>query len=71
MLKLLLGRAGTGKHIFIHIEWHMTTLAGELDGPDLPQGWVWAGREALRDTYAVPNAFRSFEKTVLDRLGHF
>ena len=49
----------------------MTALAGELDGPDLPQGWVWAGREALRDTYAVPNAFRSFEKTVLDRLGHF
>ena len=67
----VLERAGTGKHIFTHIEWRMTALAGELDGPKLPEGWVWAGREGLRDTYAVPNAFRSFEKTVLDRLGHF
>ena len=67
----VLEKAGTGKHIFTHIEWRMTALAGELDGPDLPEGWVWADRAALRDTYAVPNAFRSFEKIVLDRLGHF
>lgn len=66
-----LERAGTGKHIFTHIEWHMTALAGELDSPALPQGWVWASRSDLRDTYAVPNAFRSFEQAVLDRLGHF
>lgn len=67
----VLERAGSGKHIFTHIEWRMTALAGEPDSPQLPEGWVWAGREELRDTYAVPNAFRSFEKTVLDRLGHF
>ena len=67
----VLEKAGTGKHIFTHIEWRMTALAGEPDGPDLPEGWVWADRAALRDTYAVPNAFRSFEKIVLDRLGHF
>ena len=66
-----LEKAGTGKHIFTHIEWHMTALAGELDGPDLPEGWVWAGREELRDTYAVPNAFQSFSRLVADRLGHF
>ncbi len=66
-----LERAGTGKHIFTHIEWHMTALAGEADNPALPEGWVWANRTALRDTYAVPNAFRSFEQAVLDRLGHF
>ena len=66
-----LERAGTGKHIFSHIEWHMTALAGELDSPELPEGWVWADRAALRDVYAVPNAFRSFEQAVLDRLGHF
>ena len=68
---LTLERAGTGKHIFTHIEWHMTALAGELDGPDLPEGWVWADRAALRDTYAVPNAFQSFSQTVADRLGRF
>ena len=66
-----LERAGTGKHIFTHIEWHMTALAGELDSPELPEGWVWAGRAELVDTYTVPNAFRSFEQIVLDRLGHF
>ena len=64
-----LARAGSGKHIFTHIEWHMTALAGELDRPDLPEGWVWADRAALRDAYAVPYAFRSFEQAVLDRLG--
>ena len=58
-------------HIFTHIEWHMTALAGELSCPELPEGWVWAGRIALRDVYAVPNAFRSFEQAVLDRLGRF
>ena len=66
-----LARAGTGKHIFTHIEWHMTALAGELDCPHLPEGWVWAGREELVDTYAVPNAFQSFSRLVADRLVHF
>ena len=66
-----LEQAGTGKHIFTHIEWRMTALAGELNGPALPEGWVWASRGDLRDTYAVPNAFQSFRGTVLDRLGHF
>jgi len=66
-----LEKAGTGKHIFTHIEWHMTALAGELDGPALPDGWVWADRQSLRDVYAVPNAFQSFSRLVADRLGHF
>ncbi len=64
-------RAGTGIHIFTHIEWRMTALTGEAEGPDLPEGWVWASRADLRDCYAIPNAFRSFEGIVLDRLGHF
>ena len=66
-----LERAGTGKHIFTHIEWHMTALAGELDSPDLPEGWVWAGRRELRDTYALPNAFQCFAEAVAGRLGQF
>ncbi len=61
-------RAGTGIHIFTHIEWRMTALTGEAEGPDLPEGWVWASRADLRDRYAIPNAFRSFEGIVLDRL---
>ena len=64
-------RAGTGKHIFTHVEWHMTAWTGELDSPDLPEGWVWANREELRDTYAVPNAFQAFTPLVARRLGEF
>lgn len=64
-------RAGAGKHIFSHIEWHMTALAVELDSPNLPEGWVWANRTELRDIYAVPNAFQSFADRVADRLGRF
>ena len=64
-------REGAGKHIFSHIEWHMTAYSGELDSPDLPEGWVWADRAALRDTYAVPNAFQSFASKAADRLGRF
>lgn len=66
-----LDKAGTGKHIFSHIEWHMTAVAAQLGSPGLPEGWVWADRAALRDTYAVPNAFQSFADAVADRLGRF
>ena len=56
--------AAVGKHIFTHIEWHLTALRGELTSPDLPEGWVWANREELRHIYAVPNAFRFAEDAV-------
>ena len=65
-----LERAAVGKHIFTHIEWHLTALTGELDSPDLPEGWVWADRTELRDIYAVPNAFRFAEDAVEKRLGY-
>ena len=42
----------TGKHIFTHMEWRMTSTAVEAAGPALPEGWVWAGREELRERYA-------------------
>lgn len=34
-----LERLGAGKHIFTHIEWHMTAMGGELGSADLPEGW--------------------------------
>ncbi|MCI8303734.1 MAG: A/G-specific adenine glycosylase [Lawsonibacter sp.] len=64
-----LERAGIGKHIFTHIEWHMAALSGVLDGPDLPEDWVWASQADLREVYAVPNAFQSFSHVVMERLG--
>ena len=51
---------GTAKHIFTHIEWHMTGWAGELRSDRLPEGWVWANAFELRHTYSIPSALRAF-----------
>ncbi len=49
--------AGQAKHIFTHIEWHMTLRKVDADTDALPLGWVWASRAELEQKYAVPNAF--------------
>ena len=64
VVPLSLARAGTGKHIFTHIEWHMTGQAVRAAGDALPPGWVWADRQALERDYAVPNAFQPFRDAV-------
>ena len=61
-------QAGRGKHIFTHMEWHMEGVAITLSDRTLPEGWVWADGEALRDRYALPNAFRAFLPYVEARL---
>ena len=66
-----LERVGTGKHIFSHIEWRMTAYAAQVEDLVLPEGWVWADREALAREYAVPNAFQAFSEYVKGRLGYF
>ena len=63
-----LSEVGAAKHIFTHIEWHMTGVAVEAGDAALPDGWVWAGREELRTVYAVPNAFQGFQPIVEERL---
>ena len=60
--------SGTGRHIFTHIEWHMRAERIEAATEALPDGWVWADRTALEQTYAVPNAFQSFLPIVEERL---
>ena len=46
----------------------MTGLGARLDSPALPEGWVWANREELSQTYALPSAFRAFQAHVEERL---
>ena len=60
-------RGGTGRHIFTHIEWHMTARVLETEEA-LPPGWVWADGRELRELYALPNAFRPFTRLVEERL---
>lgn len=64
---LCLDHGGTGKHIFTHIEWHMTALTADTADERLPDGWVWADRRDLQERYALPNAFQSFTGLVLAR----
>ena len=64
-------KEATGKHIFSHIEWHMTAYVAQVEPEVLPEGWVWADRGALERDYAVPNAFSAFSDAVAQRLGYF
>lgn len=52
--------AGTGKHIFTHIEWRMTACTLCPHSDVLPPGWVWASEEDLRTRYSLPSAFSPF-----------
>ena len=46
----------------------MSSVIAQAAGPELPEGWVWAGGRELRERYAVPNAFQSFTAAVEMRL---
>jgi len=46
------------KHIFTHVEWHMTGYYIELNNQ--PEEITWVSPSDLRDTYALPSAFRAF-----------
>ena len=53
---------GEAKHIFSHVEWHMS---GYLLGlPDEPPGYRWASPEEIREQYSVPVAFRYYLKQI-------
>ncbi|MDE7261898.1 MAG: A/G-specific adenine glycosylase [Oscillospiraceae bacterium] len=45
------------KHIFTHVEWHMTGYLLSADGAD--GGFIWADREEL-EALAVPSAFARY-----------
>ena len=57
-------RVVTGKHIFTHVEWHMTARVILAGSDELPEGWVWADRSELAGVFAVPNAFAPFAHVV-------
>ena len=55
------------KHIFTHVEWHMTgwriTVAESIP---MQGGLVWAKPEQLREEYPLPSAFRAYLTPFLD-----
>lgn len=54
------------KHIFSHVEWHMTGYYVALDAAPENSGLVFVTPSALRQTYALPSAFRAFLKVLED-----
>lgn len=53
-----------GRHIFTHVEWHMTGQVIFSQTDQLPDGWIWADRHEIRSLYAIPNAFGCFLSAV-------
>lgn len=56
------------KHIFTHIEWHMTSFAVETDRCTEVKGGVWVKAEDLQEQYPLPGAFHAFREAVRERL---
>lgn len=50
-------------HIFTHVEWHMIGLCAECDTPT--DDFVWVSAEELRETFALPTAFRAYRTLFL------
>lgn len=53
---------GNAKHIFSHVEWHMTgyeILVDELE-KSLPGNVIFAGRDELEEKYPMPSAFEPY-----------
>lgn len=59
---------GVARHIFSHVEWHLTAQVVRLEEDKLPQGWVWCTWQELRDIYAVPNAFSGVMDVVKEEI---
>ena len=58
------------KHIFTHVEWHMSGFCGTLLGPceALDASFVLADAAALRGQYAVPSAHGAYLSYALGKL---
>jgi A/G-specific adenine glycosylase len=57
---------GEAKHIFSHVEWHMTGYHVKITGDNpqllLESPYRWADREEIIGKYSIPSAFMAFTK---------
>ena len=53
------------KHIFTHLEWHMSGWKFYAPSQPLPEGYVWASRDQLEQEYTLPGAFKAYRKQML------
>ena len=50
---------GPAKHIFTHVEWHMTGYLAQVTG-EPPDGWASPTLGELEELYALPGAFQAY-----------
>ena len=53
------------KHIFTHLEWHMTAYVIAVPCTPPPEGCVWASPAQLEQEYTLPGAFKTLRKRML------
>lgn len=58
-------KLGKGKHIFSHIEWHMTGYHVLLKAKPEEKNLVWVSKEEMKEEYAVPAAFEFMKDFIL------
>lgn len=60
------------KHIFTHREWHMCgylVRVDELEGQKIPDGYFYAQKSEVRDTYPIPSAYSVYRNMFYLRQG--
>lgn len=61
---------GDAKHIFTHIEWHMTGFAVRVDELREPgRNFLLVHTEDLEEVYPIPSAFRYYREYVIAKMG--
>ena len=53
------------KHVFTHLEWHMTAYVMAVPCTPPPEGCVWASPAQLEQEYTLPGAFKTLRKRML------
>lgn len=53
------------KHIFTHIEWHMTYWIAECEAVEQSDSFTWVTQEQLESETALPTAFKKVYETAL------
>ncbi len=56
---------GKGKHIFTHLEWHMTGFLVEIS--QKAQGFHWKSMDEIEGDFALPGAFLYFKKKAKEK----
>ncbi len=51
---------GPAKHIFTHIEWHMTGYLANISAGAAGGDYTWVSASELAETYALPTAFSAY-----------